>query len=109
MSSNSGSAALAGLAQSFQQWAEPWARLGMAVSLWDAQCACMDCAESAAQFWQMLSQHSPRFQRSLKRVCQEALTGEGAAYGDGSGVFLCGLPIMHRQRPLGAILVSALR
>jgi HD-GYP domain-containing protein (c-di-GMP phosphodiesterase class II) len=82
----------------------------MFLSLWDAQGTCTDYAESAEHFWQMLSQHSPRFQRALKRVCHETLYGDGVVCDESTGgVFVFGIPIVHRHRPLAAIVVCALK
>ena len=95
---------------SFQQWSEPWARLGLWVSLWDEHAECVDQSQPAIPFWETLIQQSKRCWRRLRHIVHDALGGRAIAteLEPDHHAIVIATPVTHRQRVVGAVLVCGL-
>jgi HD-GYP domain-containing protein (c-di-GMP phosphodiesterase class II) len=98
------------LGSSFQQWSEPWSRLGLWVSLWDERAECVDQSRPVPLLWQTLVQHSKRCWHRLRQIARSGLGGEAIAteLEPQCGAVVIAAAITYRQRIAGTVLACGL-
>ena len=87
------------LSDDFDTWSEPWGRLGLWVSLWDATGESLNRGHTRFTFWQTLDRHAPgchhRLAELARRVAQgQSLTTELAPH---TGILVSALPVRSRR------------
>lgn len=94
------------LSTAFQEWAEPWSRLGLYLTLWDERCDLTEQSGDAAAFWSTLIQHSKHCWRRLRQVARAASDGETLIEPlDADGFAWCmAVPLTYRERIVGAVV-----
>lgn len=99
------------LSQTFRQWADPWSRLGVWVSLWDIGGQCLDRTSNAAPLFDLLMRSSPAAARKLSHISQLASEGRRMdAYLDNTRcIRMIALPLPWRSRILGALVACSLQ
>lgn len=104
--SNSSDAILAG----FSGWAEPWARLGLWVSLWNEQPELVEHTGPAGAFWKALIHHSHRYRNRLRQIACESQAGTPVTceFDPLGGMLVIAVPLKHRNRVTGCLLTCGL-
>jgi len=98
------------LNSAFKEWAEPWSRLGIWLSLWDEYTGLIDYSRQVGLFWQTLIQQSKRFEERLKHLVRQTMQGDTlfAELDRQQGLYVMAVPVFYRQRFIGAVLACGI-
>jgi len=94
----------------FPEWAEPWSRLGLWLSLWDDRAELAEQSGRGNAFWEALVRHSSRYQNRLRKIARRAQQ-EGSPiceFDALEGTLVVAVPIRHRRRMIGSVLACGL-
>ena len=94
----------------FPQWAEPWSRLGLWVSLWDEHIELIEHTGPAGAFWKALIHHSDRFRNRLCQIARQSQQGAPVVcdLDPLGGMQVIATPIKLRNRAAGCLLACGL-
>lgn len=98
------------LGESFREWSQSWSRLGLWLSLWDEQPECIRGSHPPMPFWKTIAAGSKTAWQRLADIVREVLhLGPVLAPLDHEpGIHVAGIPVMCRQKTVGAVLTCAL-